>query len=128
GGPPDCLDDGRPTLELSVAKGQVKSVDLEGHRFVLLTLGGREVTFYVLPKPGEKEPDLPKVGQLLAITHYTDSHLRHIAVNRTSEADTQPLWVDDPTVRVTTKPLDVSAGAPVVHKYLLYNGPVKPSL
>ena len=38
---------------------------------------------------------------------------------------TQPLWEDDVTVRVSTEPIELKPGEPVVHKYLLYNGPVK---
>jgi YidC/Oxa1 family membrane protein insertase len=38
-----------------------------------------------------------------------------------------PLWEDDLTVRVNTEEIDLQVGQPVVHKYLLYNGPVKVS-
>jgi YidC/Oxa1 family membrane protein insertase len=34
-------------------------------------------------------------------------------------------FLSDITVRVVSEPLDLKPGVPVVHKYLLYNGPVK---
>src|SRR5262249_46736934 len=33
--------------------------------------------------------------------------------------------LDDITVRVVSQPLDVKTGGEIVHKYLLYNGPIK---
>src|SRR5204862_1560127 len=52
-----------------------------------------------------------------------------IATQVRADADaTQPLWEDDITVRVATEPADLEPGKPVTHSYLLYNGPVKPSL
>ncbi len=39
-----------------------------------------------------------------------------------------PPWFDDLTVRVNTEPLELPDKGEVVHKYLLYNGPVKPML
>ena len=34
-------------------------------------------------------------------------------------------YLDDITVRLVSEPIELAPGAPVVHKYLLYNGPVK---
>jgi YidC/Oxa1 family membrane protein insertase len=46
------------------------------------------------------------------------------------EANTKhALWEDDITMRVTTDAVELKPGGPPVsHQYLLYNGPVKPSL
>lgn len=41
------------------------------------------------------------------------------------EPDPEQPKLDDITVRVTSKAIDVKPGERVVHKYLLYNGPVK---
>ncbi|MFO0927373.1 MAG: YidC/Oxa1 family membrane protein insertase [Gemmataceae bacterium] len=41
---------------------------------------------------------------------------------------THALWEDDITVRLTTEPVMLAAGKRVTHRYLVYNGPVKPSL
>ncbi len=123
------LDYARPTLETSVTRGVVKSVDEDLHQFVLLTNATlpkeRELTFYVLDnlklaglKPGER----------VAVVHYTDSKLRKIAERIGPELSIQPLWVDDITVRVTTEQQKLAPGDTITHRYLLYNGPVKPSL
>lgn len=37
-------------------------------------------------------------------------------------------WLDDVTVRVVSEPVSLKPGERIVHKYLLYNGPVKVSL
>jgi YidC/Oxa1 family membrane protein insertase len=37
-------------------------------------------------------------------------------------------FLDDLTVRVVSEPVELKPGVPVVHKYLLYNGPVKVAL
>lgn len=37
-------------------------------------------------------------------------------------------FLDDITVRLVSEPIELKPGKPVVHKYLLYNGPVKVSL
>ena len=123
------LDYARPTLETSVTRGVVKSVDEDLHQLILLTNATlpkeRELTFYVLDnlklaglKPGER----------VAVVHYTDSKLRKIAERIGPELSIQPLWVDDITVRVTTEQQKLAPGDTITHRYLLYNGPVKPSL
>ena len=40
-------------------------------------------------------------------------------------AEAQHLYFDDISVRVVSRPFEVKVSAPVVHKYLLYNGPLK---
>jgi YidC/Oxa1 family membrane protein insertase len=44
---------------------------------------------------------------------------------REGEPDPTKQFLDDITVRVISQPVELAAGASVVHKYLLYNGPVK---
>jgi YidC/Oxa1 family membrane protein insertase len=45
----------------------------------------------------------------------------------TVEAEPQPKkqFLDDVTVRLISEPFELKPGAPVVHQYILYNGPVK---
>ncbi|MGL4553898.1 MAG: YidC/Oxa1 family membrane protein insertase, partial [Gemmataceae bacterium] len=50
-----------------------------------------------------------------------------VRVGKEAEA-THAMWEDDITVRVNTRPIDLEPGKSVTHRYLLYNGPVKPSL
>ena len=122
------LDRARPTLEESVSKGRINSISADGTKFTLTAHDRPEETFYLID-PSLRQDFLEhyKVGSRLAVTHYTDSTGSMVAIALGDEEQTQPLWVDDITVRVATEPIDLSAG-PVVHKYLLYNGPVKPRL
>jgi YidC/Oxa1 family membrane protein insertase len=48
-------------------------------------------------------------------------------VRPTLEGVPNPLkpFLDDITVRLVSEPIELAPGVPVVHKYLLYNGPVK---
>ena len=73
-------------------------------------------------------------GQRVAILHHTASapdrngEYPEIATAAYGENDMPALWKDDITVRVTTESVELKDGdPPVVHKYLLYNGPVKVS-
>ena len=50
-----------------------------------------------------------------------------VAVRLLKEAEAQPLFLDDVTVRVNTEPVELG-DRPVLHKYLLYNGPIKTML
>jgi YidC/Oxa1 family membrane protein insertase len=45
-----------------------------------------------------------------------------------SEPDKDKPWLDDIIMRVVTEPMELAPRAPVVHKYLLYYGPVKVKL
>ena len=124
----DFLDYARPTLETTVTRGLVKRVGEDS--FVLTTNDPRpterDQTFYrrgdiLLP---EFEP-----GVRVAVVSYTDSKLRKIAVKVGTEFSIQPLWEDDITVRVSTRPHKLTSREPTLtHRYLLYHGPVKPSL
>jgi YidC/Oxa1 family membrane protein insertase len=80
---------------------------------------GKNGTFglLVIPQPLESLP----AGKL------EEAPENLFAVKLLSQADTQPLFYDDVTVRVNTVTVDL-ADKPVVHKYLLYNGPIKPML
>jgi YidC/Oxa1 family membrane protein insertase len=118
----------RPTLELAVSKGRVASVSADWSNFTLAAPDREGQTFFLIDPELQKEfRDRYREGSRLAVTHYTDTTGSLVAAALGDEEQTQPLWVDDITVRVATEPIDPKDGA-VVHKYLLYNGPVKPRL
>jgi YidC/Oxa1 family membrane protein insertase len=129
------LRQARPTLELILTKGTVVSTAEDGSSFVLKPSGNEpERTFYLAP--GSRVGLLPK-GKRIAVLHHTASTperngeypeiVRDVNDIYTREEDAPPsLWVDDITVRVSTEPVELK-GDEVVHKYLLYNGPVKVS-
>lgn len=124
------LRQARPTLETTLTKGTVVSTAEDGSRFVLKPLGNEpERTFY-MPR---RRRALFRKGARLAVLHHTasaperDGDYPEIATASYGENDVPALWVDDITVRVSTEPVELKGDAPVVHKYLLYNGPVKVS-
>jgi YidC/Oxa1 family membrane protein insertase len=132
----DFLVRARPTLETAVSKGRIKSIAPDKESLVL-ALGDRgDQTFYVPPKGLVREKmDFGGVheGQQVAVVFGTDGvmeegKLRAVARDVLPQASTQPLFIDDITVRVTTEAIDLKPGMEVAHKYLLYNGPVKPML
>lgn len=117
----------RPTLERGVMRGTIKSYapDLSS---LVLHHGNQDVTFQI-PDPalrlylGERPTDVRA-----SVTYHTDRHGKEIAEQVTPEFMTQPLWVDDVNVRLTSETLDLEVEKTVTHRYLLYNGPVKVSL
>ena len=126
----DFLAYARPTLETYVAKGRVAEVS-SSTSFVLEMDGQKPETFFAADDRSVREVIFSlKKGQPIAVVATTDGRQRAIALEvSTDAANIHPLWHDDITVRVTTEPLEFKkAGDEVVHKYLLYNGPVKPSL
>jgi YidC/Oxa1 family membrane protein insertase len=127
----DFLAKARPTLETAVVKGTVKKIDSSKNSFDLVLADRSEQTFVVSPDFPEAFfwfKEAVREGARVAITFYTDGYLRQVAIHAGNEAQTQPLWVDDVTVRVTTEGVELKPGEAVTHKYLLYNGPVKPML
>ncbi len=126
------LRQARPTLEESLTRGVITSVAEDGTSFVLKTGGGSEETFYFSPDDPFHSHGLTK-GARVAVLHHTAPY--NAQTNEYPEVatqffpeDSQPaLWVDDITVRVATEPVELKGKDEVVHKYLLYNGPVKVS-
>jgi len=130
------LSKARPTLETGAVKGTLKSVKPDASSFVL-GVSDREETYFV------DDPDLRaklatgliRINEPLGVVHHTDARMRQVAFILRAGSDavkTQPLWENDITVRVATEPINlkdaVSEDTAVVHKYLLYNGPMKPML
>ncbi len=126
----------RPTLETTLSKGTVVSTADDGSSFILKPFGnGPERKFYT-SRGGQAHLLVgPIAGQRIAVLHHTAS-----APDRTGdypeiatkiyfkEAEQPPaVWEDDITVRVTSEPVELKGKDDVVHKYLLYNGPVKVS-
>src|SRR5579883_1294559 len=126
------LHQARPTLETTLTKGTVVRVAEDGSSFVLKPPGNEpERTFNM--RPG----DLANYqkGKHLAVLHHSASCIGRngeypeIVERIYDREDLEPpaVWVDDITVRVSTEPVELKGDGEVVHKYLLYNGPVKVS-
>lgn len=130
------LASARPTLESGVIHGRIKSVTKD--RITIVTHDGRMTeTVYLTPGDEGRWQGLGERSGPVAILYRNlgyDSELGQapkVALEvRTGQAaeSTHALWEDDITIRVNTKPFDLEAGQSVTHRYLLYNGPVKPSL
>ncbi len=132
----------RPTLETALVKGKIQAIYADRLDFTPRGSSVKE-TFYFSDRlrplmasfPLDKEKEV-------ALWHYTDPeyHLdsdpdplkrapREIAYDIKTDADQyHPGWEDDINVRVATDVITLDSDEPVVQKYLLYNGPVKPRL
>ncbi|HVS38316.1 MAG TPA: YidC/Oxa1 family insertase periplasmic-domain containing protein [Gemmataceae bacterium] len=143
----DFLAGARPTLETAVVKGVVKSVGADD--FILVRSDGKEQTFTIRQQDKDAEAQairddearfkadgrIPfadlQPNQKLAVVYSSgssptaDGEYPSFARQLRDESMTQALWEDDVTVRVSTAAADVTKDHPLVHKYLLYNGPVK---
>lgn len=127
-----------PSLETAVAKGKVKEKAVGGP-VESLTLrsddGKTETTIYVPADLKGKLGDV-QAGEAVAVIYQTlswDPALKEcpklavdLRVGQEAQA-THAMWENDISVRVTTEPVALAAGETVSHKYVLYNGPVKPS-
>jgi YidC/Oxa1 family membrane protein insertase len=129
----DFLRQARPTLETVLTKGTVVSTAEDGASFVVKPFGsGPEQTFYT--SRGENRLLIGRMtGRRIAVLHHTASapersgEYPEIATEVLPEESVPSVWVDDITVRVSTEPVELKGDVEVVHKYLLYNGPVKVS-
>ena len=130
----DFLAHARATLETYVAKGRVSELRDDRTSFVL-EIEGQEPETFEVGKDESVRADIRGLakGQRIAVVatkdgRYRDGRYRAIALEiATDDTKIHPLWRDDITVRVTTEPIELKK-TEVVHKYLLYHGPVKPSL
>jgi len=125
----EFLRQARPTLEAALSKGVVKSIADDSSSFVLKSAAGTEETFYV---PRYLRIQIRELkGAPIAVLHHTGSYndktreYPEIATRFLAENEKPALWMDDITVRVSTEPVELKDDDEVVHKYLLYNGPVK---
>ncbi|MHB1423599.1 MAG: YidC/Oxa1 family insertase periplasmic-domain containing protein [Gemmataceae bacterium] len=123
------LSQARPTLETALIRGTVVSIAEDGSSFELKPANEPERTFHMTRGIVANF----RKGERISILHHTASaperngDYPEIATDYFGENEVPALWVDDITVRVSTEPVELKGDAEVVHKYLLYNGPVKVS-
>jgi YidC/Oxa1 family membrane protein insertase len=124
----------RPTIESAWVKGRVLDIDPNGKFFELDTtpdpsfFGGRhkKETLRVVLAPDVKIPDGVVKGTVVYVNYFYDGYDNQVqATEILPPSEQNRLYFDDITVRLTTKVMNLEPGKPVVHKYLLYNGPVK---
>jgi YidC/Oxa1 family membrane protein insertase len=122
----DFLAHARATLEVGVTKGTIKAIN-PALRTVTLSIEGREDQVFHLPADFSEIP--PPLNTPVAIISHIDGKGHDVV--RSINADPAMVhapWVNDITVRVVTEPAELTTDKPVVHRYVLYNGPVKPRL
>lgn len=126
----DFLRQARPTLETAVARGVIRKIDRDRGTFDLGAADQRDDRiFHIANEPEIREAFTQmKEGARIAVIYHRDGANRSVATKVGSEMATQPLWEEDITVRVGSETVELKPGEEVTHKYLLYNGPVKPSL
>jgi YidC/Oxa1 family membrane protein insertase len=132
----DFLAHARPLLLQSSTPGQV--VKAEGNSLVVEQVkgglfGGGERTTHTFELPDSaraRYESLLNPGGQVIVVHRPVIDLKgarkDVVTQVLDPATTAPIFHDDITVAVATaKGIKVKAGEPVVHKYVLYNGPVK---
>jgi YidC/Oxa1 family membrane protein insertase len=121
----------RPTLEITTVKGTIRTIAPDMKSFVLTVAGQPDETIY-LPDPSITKEVVFGLGQQVGVLYRTDSQGRAAATRLLPAKETQPVFENDITVRVATEPINLKDATDeqhaVVHKYLLYNGPMKPML
>jgi YidC/Oxa1 family membrane protein insertase len=131
------LERARATLETVVVRGKAKG-GVPGAPWLVMTSedGKSQETIYIPPHLRNELIGV-KEGTPIAVVYRPltfseerkTSYKEALSVRVGDEASaTHALWEDDITVRVVTEAVDLKPGSKVTHRYLLYNGPVKPSL
>jgi YidC/Oxa1 family membrane protein insertase len=133
----DFLGQARPLLVESAVKGTVRKA--ESNDEVVIETPDRKLHTFEYANPGDLarfEGRLGTPGAEVIIVHRSaidrSGKSREVITDVLDPTQTAPIFHDDITVEVST-PKDDSAirlkpGEPVVHKYVLYNGPVKVGL
>jgi YidC/Oxa1 family membrane protein insertase len=130
----DFIDHARATVERAWLHGKIERI--EGRTFVLDStpeaslFGGRppKETHSIGLPPGIELPDGVREGSQVAVNYSFDDQDQMLANEVLGPGQLNRLYFDDITVRLTTESFKLAPGKPVVHKYLLYNGPVKAAL
>lgn len=119
------LERARPTLESSQMVARMGKV--VGNELVVMTAKGLE-RFTLLPRTQKhlEEAEI-KEGQRVVISHYSSGDGQKIATWVRRGETIRPMF-DDITVRVHSQEISLRPGQKVVHRFLLYHGPVKVKL
>src|SRR5262249_28848956 len=117
---------GRPTLESWHVRGTVKGSPKDGKLTIQVKDSGDQT--FSLTDAARTDLGLKGLssGEDVTVWVTPNSHDQLVATEVQRTDDVKRILYDDITVRMTTEPIELAAdGQPVVHKYLLYNGPVK---
>src|SRR5262249_38989019 len=117
------LKSARPTLETATFKGKFKKRTAD--QFLVVSEKETHTFEVASDSPVKAKLDAIPLGAEIGVLYRTDAYDQEVAFDVLPGEKTNPLFLDDITVRLNTQPIEIKANAPVVHKYLLYNGPVK---
>jgi len=126
----------RPTLETTTVKGTISKIpDLNRFELTVADKTDEKIDFHLLDPSITKEVVFG-LGQQIGVLYRTEPTVggkgRAVAIRLLPAKETQPVFENDITVRVATEPINLKDAIDeqhaVVHKYLLYNGPMKPRL
>src|SRR5262249_49793761 len=117
------LKSARPTLETATFKGKFKKRTAD--QFLVVSEKETHTFEGASDSPVKAKLDAIPLGAEIGVLYRTDAYDQEVAFDVLPGEKTNPLFLDDITVRLNTQPIEIKANAPVVHKYLLYNGPVK---
>lgn len=134
----DFLKRARATLETAVARGRVKTAVKPGDDRIVIVSDDPKVPDATIYLPADmRDQELLPGPSPVAVIYRSMSYdpvLREyprvaVAV-RTGDAaqGTHAQWEDDITMRVNTDVVELEPGQAESHSYVLYHGPVKPSL
>jgi YidC/Oxa1 family membrane protein insertase len=123
----------RPTVEAAWAHGKVAKIG-DDNKWFELDVTGEASFFGGTPKkeiqtivlgPTAQLPEGVREGSGVAVHYTLDDYDQMLALEILGPGQLNRLYFDDITVRMTTEELKLEQGKPIVHEYLLYNGPVK---
>ncbi len=138
----DFLASVRPTLETRLVKVTVDKPPRAGDPTFEVSdkaRPGQSDLYYLSPVASEKLSKVPAGTRVALLCRHRPLPLDERTnpppvsldvIDAMPEDQAQMLFVDDITMRVNTRPIELKADSdkPVVHKYLLYNGPIKVKL
>jgi YidC/Oxa1 family membrane protein insertase len=124
------LDYVRPTLESQEKRGRIKGLTEVGGKIAELILAGADdngkddLRFLLLPRVQKRlNEEKIKEGSDVVLNYYTERG-KLVATDIRRGRSFRP-YSEDITVRAVSRPIELKPGEKVVHKCLLYNGPVK---
>jgi YidC/Oxa1 family membrane protein insertase len=120
----------RPTLESEEQRVLVRKIDIP-KRIVHLATSDKDTAgqpYQLLPRALESFEQLKiEVGEAVFVGFY-DAFGAGLVVTELHRGREPRLYREDIAVRGASVPIELKPGEKVVHKYLLYNGPVKVAL
>jgi len=121
----------RPTVEVALFKGVL--IDKPEGQLVVRGTDGRAQIFWVAPTEAARKAAAELVPQSqVALRYIWESNpepgsFRYVAVDFQNPDQTNALFQDDVTIRVSSAPMELKPGQTANHRYILYHGPAKPS-